>query len=226
MVLYNNMSQNIKKRIYTSIILFLILFLMIINNYAMAYFLIIASVFSVLEFSKMISIIFNKKKFSQLFINLIFIIYIFFFSTTFLILSMFLHLKILIFLILITCVASDIGGFVFGKIFKGPKLTKFSPNKTYYGMFGGFILSLIIIAIVPIFHIDQIGLSEILLIVSISSISQIGDIIISFFKRLSNIKDTGKIIPGHGGLLDRVDGMIFAFPFSYLILFSNLFNNF
>ena len=53
----------------------------------------------------------------------------------------------------------------------------------------------------------------------ISTVSQIGDITISYFKRLSNIKDTGKIIPGHGGLLDRIDGMIFAFPFSY-IMFS------
>ena len=59
------------------------------------------------------------------------------------------------------------------------------------------------------------------MIILISTVSQLGDILISYFKRLSNIKDTGKIIPGHGGLLDRADGMIFAFPFSYIILSAN-----
>ena len=65
-----------------------------------------------------------------------------------------------------------------------------------------------------------------LFIILISTISQIGDILISYFKRISKIKDTGKIIPGHGGLLDRIDGMIFAFPFAYLIMFNDFFNKF
>ncbi len=128
--------------------------------------------------------------------------------------------------ITIVCVATDIGGYIFGKIFKGPKLTKFSPNKTYAGMIGGYFLSIISINIFlqnP-YLIGGVELSRQLFVfvLLISTISQIGDIVISYFKRLSKIKDTGKIIPGHGGLLDRVDGMIFAFPFTYLILSLNI----
>ncbi len=121
------------------------------------------------------------------------------------------------------CVSTDIGGYVFGKLFKGPKLTKFSPNKTYAGMFGGYFLSLISITTIPFFKFDVMQFNDFLLVIGISSISQIGDIIISYFKRLSKIKDTGKIIPGHGGLLDRVDGMIFAFPFSFIIFYLGSF---
>tara|TARA_B100002051_G_C16724675_1_gene634597 strand:- start:1057 stop:1713 length:657 start_codon:yes stop_codon:yes gene_type:complete len=133
--------------------------------------------------------------------------------------------------ITLICVSTDIGGYTFGKIFKGPKLTKISPNKTYSGAIGGFILSILLVSITiqtPFIFSNKLNISIdlFIFIILISAVSQLGDIIISFFKRLSKIKDTGKIIPGHGGLLDRVDGMIFAFPFSYLILFTNLFNNF
>ena len=122
-------------------------------------------------------------------------------------------------LVVAICVSTDIGGYVFGKLFKGPKLTKFSPNKTYAGMIGGYFLSLISITMIPFMKFDIMQSSEFLFIIGISSVSQIGDITISYFKRLSKIKDTGKIIPGHGGLLDRVDGMIFAFPFAAAILY-------
>ena len=119
----------------------------------------------------------------------------------------------------IICVSTDIGGYVFGKIFSGPKLTKLSPNKTYAGMIGSYLLSLISSTIYINFSINiKLSLKLIIFIILVSSISQIGDIIISFFKRRSKIKDTGKLIPGHGGLLDRVDGMLFAFPFSYLVI--------
>ena len=129
-------------------------------------------------------------------------------------------------MILIICVFSDIGGYIFGKIFKGPKLTKFSPNKTYAGMLGGYFLSLISVTMIPLFKFNVMQFSDFLFVIGISSVSQIGDIIISYFKRLSKIKDTGKIIPGHGGLLDRIDGMIFAFPFSYIIFSVNTFKLF
>ena len=129
------------------------------------------------------------------------------------------------FLLFITtiCVSTDIGGYVFGKILKGPKLTKFSPNKTYSGMIGGFLLSLIFITIFvnDISAKVDLPINWFVFVIFVSSISQIGDIIISYFKRLSKIKDTGKIIPGHGGLLDRVDGMIFALPFSYIIFLTD-----
>ena len=129
----------------------------------------------------------------------------------------------LLLFITIICVSTDIGGYVFGNIFKGPKLTKFSPNKTYAGMIGGYLLSIISITIFTndISSKGDLPINWIVFVLFVSSISQIGDIIISYFKRLSKIKNTGKIIPGHGGLLDRVDGMIFAFPFSYIILLTD-----
>ena len=124
-------------------------------------------------------------------------------------------------LILSVCIATDLGGYFFGKLFKGPKLTNISPNKTYAGMIGSFIFTLLIVYILMIYlSLDIVNNNSklIILIFSllVSTVSQIGDIIISFFKRKSNVKDTGKIIPGHGGILDRIDGMIFAFPFSYI----------
>ena len=127
------------------------------------------------------------------------------------------------FLLIITiCIFTDIGGYSFGNIFKGPKLTKISPKKTYSGVFGGFLLSLIAgLIFTNYFFIDQKIFNEdlflLIIILFISTISQIGDLIISFFKRKAKLKDTGKIIPGHGGLLDRIDGMIFVFPIFYLI---------
>ncbi len=129
------------------------------------------------------------------------------------------------YLLLITsiCVFTDIGGYTFGKLFKGPKLTQLSPNKTYSGMIGSYILSILAILVILNYNFildnsAETNLSSIIFVFIISTISQIGDIIISYFKRIANIKDTGKILPGHGGLLDRVDGMIFAFPFSFVIL--------
>ena len=127
--------------------------------------------------------------------------------------------------IILICITTDIGGYVFGKIFKGPKLSKISPNKTYSGMIGSYLLSIIIFY----FFVEKYGSSWIeqnftkdlmlvLIVFFISSVSQIGDLIISYFKRLSKIKNTGSLFPGHGGLLDRIDGMIFVFPLVFLIL--------
>ena len=133
--------------------------------------------------------------------------------------------------ILLICISTDIGGYIFGKIFKGPKLTSISPNKTFSGAIGSYLLSLVFIIIffqiLSFFNYKTSFSYEIfLLAIIISTISQIGDILISYFKRNSNVQDTGNIIPGHGGLLDRVDGMIFAYPFSYLLYLLNLFKEF
>ena len=123
--------------------------------------------------------------------------------------------------ILIVCIATDIGGYIFGKIFKGPKLTKISPNKTYSGMIGSYFFALITVLILLNIKFVSIPfnftLNLVILVICISTVSQFGDLTISFFKRFFKVKDTGNIIPGHGGLLDRLDGMIFAFPFSYLV---------
>ncbi len=123
--------------------------------------------------------------------------------------------------VILICASTDIGGYSFGKIFKGPKLTKISPNKTYSGMIGSYLLSLMSVIIFSIL-IDNLKEDFKLVVIAIlvSTISQIGDLIISYFKRLSKIKNTGTIIPGHGGLLDRIDGMIFAFPIYYIFELS------
>ena len=124
--------------------------------------------------------------------------------------------------IVLVCISTDIGGYVFGKLFKGPKLTKYSPNKTFAGMTGSFIFSIIsMFVFINIFNEPIFAIKLMIFTVMISLISQLGDIIISYFKRKTNIKDTGNIIPGHGGLLDRIDGMIFAFPFSYILILIN-----
>jgi len=134
----------------------------------------------------------------------------------------------LIILILLICISTDIGGYLFGKIFKGPKLTKFSPKKTYTGMIGSFLLPIFLLFIFSFLSFAFNGLYnfnfEILIFtLLLSAVSQLGDIFISYFKRLAKIKDTGNIIPGHGGLLDRIDGMIFAIPFSYILIKNNFF---
>ena len=137
--------------------------------------------------------------------------------------------------VLIICIFTDLGGYIFGKVFKGPKLIKISPKKTYAGALGGLILSLVAALIYSKYTLtgaDTYGnfstwtgipLNKIyfLFIFVISFVSQIGDLIISYFKRLAKVKDTGSLLPGHGGLLDRIDGIIFAIPFSYILL-SNL----
>lgn len=133
-----------------------------------------------------------------------------------------LELNFFLFIILIS-ISTDIGGYIFGKFLKGPKLTKISPKKTYSGVIGSLLLpvfsGLIYIQYLPLkFETikNEFNLTFFILILSISAISQLGDLTISYFKRLSKIKDTGKILPGHGGLLDRIDGLIFVIPIVYL----------
>ena len=131
--------------------------------------------------------------------------------------------KLFLFIVVI-CISTDIGGYIFGKIFKGPKLTKISPKKTYAGVIGSFLLSLVTgLTFIHYFGKDPTklnteGLPLLLMILFISLVSQIGDLIISYFKRKAKLKDTGKIIPGHGGILDRIDGLIFVFPALFILV--------
>ena len=125
--------------------------------------------------------------------------------------------------IIIICILTDIGGYLFGNLLKGPKLTKLSPKKTYSGLLGSYFLPIVFLLILDTkfsihLQLDNFKYNLFILVILISTISQIGDLSISYFKRISKIKDTGKIIPGHGGVLDRIDGMIFVFPLLYLIL--------
>ena len=130
-----------------------------------------------------------------------------------------LGIEFFIFIIMV-CIFTDIGGYTFGKTFGGPKLIKISPNKTYVGMIGSFLLPLFVGLILIKYLLEKITFSSyeiFFYILLVSLLSQIGDLLISYFKRKAKIKDTGKIIPGHGGLLDRLDGLIFVFLFLYLI---------
>ena len=132
---------------------------------------------------------------------------------------------ILVFFVILICISTDIGGYIFGKVFKGPKLTKISPKKTYAGMIGSYLFSLISFFIASnLYDYSFMNNKIFLLTIIISTVSQIGDLIISYFKRLSKVKDTGIIIPGHGGLLDRLDGMIFTFPIVFLIQLAGYLN--
>jgi phosphatidate cytidylyltransferase len=199
------MSKELIKRIFSSIIFLpLALYFILSGSFYLILFTIICFLVASYEWHKM------TKKINYKFLGFIFLIFAFysFYETT---------TKFLWSFVLLVCVSTDVGGYIFGKILKGPKLIKISPNKTYSGMIGGYLLSLILVTYYFNFINREISIYWFTLIILLSTVSQIGDIIISYFKRLSKIKNTGKIIPGHGGLLDRIDGMIFAFPFFYLI---------
>tara|TARA_B100000787_G_C16156703_1_gene279308 strand:+ start:243 stop:830 length:588 start_codon:yes stop_codon:yes gene_type:complete len=128
------------------------------------------------------------------------------------------ELKIYIFYALLISIFSDIGGLIIGKIFKGKKLSKISPNKTISGSIGSFLFSLFLI---PMFYSQLIIFNIYSLIfytIVISLVSQLGDLFISFLKRKAEVKNTSDLLPGHGGFLDRTDGIIFAVPLGILLL--------
>ena len=206
-------NKELQKRIFSSIVLIPIAFFFIFQkNIFFIFFLSILFLACSYEWIKM-----NIK----VFFKIIGIFYIFFALNIAYLLREKLSIEIFIF-ILIICIFTDLGGYIFGKIFKGPKLTKVSPKKTYAGVVGSFVLSLIAALIYKkfIFIGNNLVFENIsfLFILFISFISQVGDLIISYFKRLAKVKDTGILLPGHGGLLDRLDGIIFAIPMSYLFL--------
>ncbi len=199
--------NNLIKRILSSIVLIPLSFYFIIQgSFMLMFFTFICLVVACYEWSMM-----TKRKSYKIY-GFIFLIISFY---TFYELSIKGTGFIFVFII---CISTDIGGYVFGKIFNGPKLTKISPNKTYAGAIGGYFLSLIsLIVIINYIDYPYLPIQFFIIFILISTVSQIGDIIVSYFKRKSKIKNTGKIIPGHGGLLDRIDGMIFAFPIYYLV---------
>ena len=220
------MNSNLKKRILTSIFLISLLIVMFFYSYIMIVSVIIIAVISWIEFYALISKILKKNILKDRFLR--------FFSKTlslfylsglvylfFAIESEYSNLKIYLLYSVLVAIVSDIGGLVCGKIFKGKKLTKISPNKTISGSIGSFIFSLLLI---PFFYKSQIDhnlLSIFFITIIISLISQLGDLFISFLKRKAEVKDTSDLLPGHGGILDRIDGIIFAIPlgiFLFIIL--------
>ena len=216
------MNLELKKRISTSIVLFILIYVSIfINLYISLLALIIISILSWFEFIKMTNKIYGVK--NEFVANLILILSALY-LTIFAAISYYIIAidKIYFSYIILICAFSDIGGFVFGKTFRGAKLTKISPNKTISGSFGSFIFAMIPCFILKIiFLYTEIYflsfannlLLNLMISLFLSLVCQLGDLFISYFKRLSDVKDTGKILPGHGGLLDRIDGIIFAIPF-------------
>jgi len=207
--------KDIKKRIATSLILFILIILIIKYNFILIFSLLILGIYSIIEFLDLTKKIFSKK-INFLIINSIFIIYVFFFCFIFFFLTNFVQLKIIIFSLLLSCVASDIGGFISGRIIKGPKLTKISPNKTISGAIGSIIFTCITFFSI-IFYFSNYLNYKILIIGLITSIAcQLGDLLFSFLKRKAKIKDTGKLFPGHGGVLDRLDGIFIGIPAGFI----------
>jgi phosphatidate cytidylyltransferase len=226
------MSQNLLKRIITSIVLlFLLFFINFSHKYIFIFSILLLGILIYIEanniFSKLISLQLLKKKtlsetfnFRFLSLNIITFCYVFF---VFCNLSFEIHRSegpIFFLYIISICFFTDIGGYVLGKLIGGKKLSKISPNKTISGTVGSFIFSIIpLILFLNFGYLNlEFNLTNILFSLLISLISQLGDLFVSFFKRKAKIKDTGKLLPGHGGVLDRVDGVLFAIPFSYFLL--------
>lgn len=210
--------QNFIKRILSSFFLLALLFFLLNTNSLL--FILILSLIFLISCYEWFSLTHN--------------IYLKIFGFLLLFLSFFSFYEIksnntdLLYFIFLITIGSDVGGYIFGKMFKGPKLTIISPNKTYAGSLGSFIISLVFIYLffeilnLKIFAQESLNLKYIMLTIFLSLISQLGDLTISFFKRKVNIKNTGVIIPGHGGLLDRLDGMIFVLLFFYIIFYNDI----
>ena len=209
------MTKELKKRIITSFLLFLLAVYCIFINYAI--FLIAIFLVSGLAFYEISLITYRIIGYSFL-LGLLCLLYVFgIFAFT----AAGLHLlsgSVFFLYILSICICSDIGGYIIGKKIGGRKLTKISPNKTISGSIGSFCFS--IVPFLMLYNFDKseysYSINNFLLCLGVSLVCQLGDIFISYLKRKAKVKDTGRILPGHGGILDRIDGIIFAIPFAYI----------
>mgnify|MGYP001178850930 CR=1 FL=1 len=217
------MKSEIYKRINTGLVLFLLLVLMFISKIAYLFFSICIFSLSFIEFTKLLKLILKKKIFKQFLINSVFAIYMFLFLLIFINGLNDIHFKIILFIILLICISSDIGGIFFGKVFKGPKLTKISPNKTISGSLGSFIFSMLTSSIILGYIFNTELLNNIFLGFFVSLSVQIGDLFFSYLKRKASLKDTGNILPGHGGILDRIDGILVGIPIGLIYILILIF---
>ncbi len=210
-------TNNLKKRIFTSVLLFILLFLIYNFNFFLIYTLIVLGVLSSIEFYNAIDKII-KSKLLTLSMNSIFSIFVSVFCYLFLFFSFNAQLKLIMFIILLGCIFSDIGGYLFGKTFGGPKLTKISPNKTIAGSVGSLLISAttVFVLFFIFFGIYNLNILFVGLITSLAC--QAGDLFFSFIKRKAKFNDFGKYLPGHGGVLDRLDGIFFGVPSGLLAL--------
>ena len=217
-----SVKNNLIKRVISSVIILpVVLIAVYLGNYIFLIFLSIITIISLHELKKI-----SKNNF--IFVLSSLIIFLFFYSS--------LELRnapngfFLVLFVLSISVFTDIGGYIFGKILKGPKISQISPNKTYTGMVGSFLLPILLIYFFlirenniefyeKIIYFGNFNLLFTIFIISL--ISQIGDFMVSYLKRKSKKKDTGNIIPGHGGMLDRIDGIILASIFYNLLIKAN-----
>ena len=210
------------KRIITSFFLILVIFISFQNLKILGFFLLILTFLSLDELHNMFKKIYKKKKLFLFIANFLSVLYISYFSITIIIFlsEEFVIHKYLVLYLLIICILTDIGGYLFGKIIGGKKLTKISPNKTFSGSVGSFLSSIFIGYLCYKIQTDLflININIFILIIITSLISQVGDLFISLLKRKAKIKDTGSILPGHGGVLDRIDGILFAIPIGLLVI--------
>ena len=218
------MTSELKKRIITSFFLIILAVLMFSYIYILIISLIIIGIITWIEFYSLISKIYKsknvKERILRFFFKSISLVYIFLLVMSIItVVALRPDIKFFLFFSLLISVASDIGGLTFGKIFKGKKLSKISPNKTIAGSIGSFIFSLLLIPMLQNSINIPVSSSLILITLLVSFTSQLGDLLISYLKRKAKVKDTSDLLPGHGGILDRIDGIIFAIPVG-LILFS------
>tara|TARA_A100000164_G_C21765453_1_gene703698 strand:+ start:260 stop:913 length:654 start_codon:yes stop_codon:yes gene_type:complete len=214
--------SELSKRFFSSVLLLIIIYLSLLHSIFLFIFLSLISFFSLDEFVKIFKKMFKNNKLLVSLMISILLVYMFFFS--FLIWSYLIPYNeektISLIFILLICSLTDIGGYLVGKTIGGKKFYKISPNKTYSGVVGSFILPLIICYFFKIYFNNQFtfSLNVITVVILVSFISQVGDLLISFLKRKAKIKDTGSILPGHGGVLDRIDGILLGLPLGiYLI---------
>ena len=231
--------NNLQKRILTSLIIFpLAIFFIIQGGYFLLSFLFIVFLAANYE----LFLVFNKK-IIIFFINLILILALF--SIYYLRENHYLSTYLLVWVIIL-CICSDIGGYVFGKTFKWGKLTTISPNKTLSGVLGSFVFSFLSLLIMPQIVIGPLSqyldneiqkISSGLTILSFhfltpkyfflsivfSTVAQIGDLTISYFKRIEKVKDIGKMLPGHGGIFDRIDSLMFVVIMAFVLDIFNVF---
>jgi len=222
------MNKELSKRLVTSFCLLSLLALTFFYSYILIISLITICIISWIEFNALILKILKKRDLNNRAIiavtKVLSLLYLLVFSL-FIFDGVFYGMKQIepnsklnIIYLFSICILSDIGGLFFGKVFKGKKLTKISPNKTISGSTGSFILS---IGLAPLFYYifekSHDLLTLIILSTLVSLVCQVGDLFISYLKRKAKVKDTGDMLPGHGGVLDRIDGMLLAIPFGSVL---------
>ncbi len=214
--------KQLNKRLFTSLILLFLIAASLNYLIMLLLFIILISIFALIEFNTLFKKIYKNENFFHFISIILSLTYLLFFSLIIwnYIFPFEIAQKISLIFLLLICISTDVGGYIFGKTLGGKKFTKISPNKTYSGIIGSFILSIFFGSFFYLKFDEILILNQhfIIFIFVISLISQLGDLSISYIKRRAKIKDTGSILPGHGGVLDRIDGILFAIPIGIILL--------